>query len=141
MYDALLGARPIRQRQRVLATARWECLSKASTGVRFGYENKFDNLGVPLEIPYGESNKFVVDGSDFGPMSGVPTTFALDPRASLAYRVPQPSQDFPAPQVRCRPERCCSSRKAIQRRQTRRTSAASARRSTASRPPVAAVPR
>ena len=43
---------------------------------RFGYENRFENGGQPLEIVYGMANKFTVGTTDIGPLSGVPTTVA-----------------------------------------------------------------
>lgn len=44
---------------------------------RFGYENRFENGGQPLEIVYGMANNFTVNTTDIGPLSGVPSQFAL----------------------------------------------------------------
>ena len=44
---------------------------------RFGYENRYENGGLPLEIVYGMANNFTVGTTDIGPLSGVPTKFAL----------------------------------------------------------------
>ncbi|MEW6319953.1 MAG: IPT/TIG domain-containing protein [Acidobacteriota bacterium] len=45
--------------------------------VRFGYENRFENGGLPFDAPYGPGNNFTVNGTDIGPLSGVPTLLAL----------------------------------------------------------------
>jgi hypothetical protein len=45
--------------------------------VRFGYENRFENNGLPFDAPYGPGNNFTVNGTDIGPLSGVPTMLAL----------------------------------------------------------------
>ena len=44
---------------------------------RFGYENRHENGGHPLELVYGTANNFTVGTTDIGPLSGVPTQFAL----------------------------------------------------------------
>jgi hypothetical protein len=63
-------------------TIRAECVmpdpaDPAKRLAQFGYENRHENGGLPLELVYGASNNFTVGTTDIGPLSGVPTMFAL----------------------------------------------------------------
>lgn len=63
-------------------TIRAECVAPDPTDpakwlVRFGYENRFENSGLPFDAPYGAANQFTVNGTDIGALAGVPTTLAL----------------------------------------------------------------